>query len=240
MAETNEPAEGHVANPPPARRLLLLTGGAALVGAVIVFGAILPAEYNFDPLGIGKATGLSRLWAPEEVKVAATAGNQPLARAYPTPFRTDEVVIKLDTPDNPEGLSELEYKVHVKAGGTYVYSWAVEGIGIPEEFYYDFHGHTLTKPGEKMTVSTYKQATGSKANGALVAPFDGIHGWYLQNQSETPVQVRLHIAGFYDLIAPGQEGNLARIKTQGQIAEEAARPRPTVPDVLGPGAAPKP
>ncbi len=73
----------------------------------------------------------------------------------------------------------------------------------------------------------------------MVAPFDGIHGFYLQNQSEKPVQVRLRIAGFYDLIPPGQEGNLARIKTQSQIAEEAAKPRPAVPDVLNRDA-PKP
>ncbi|OYX32716.1 MAG: hypothetical protein B7Y99_08275 [Caulobacterales bacterium 32-69-10] len=232
MADTNEPAEGHVANPPNRKRLLLLTAGAALAGALIVLGAVLPAEYNVDPLGIGKATGLSRLWAPPQIDVAATAGNQPLARFYPTPFRSDEVIIKLDTPDNPEGLSELEYKVAMKKGATYVYSWQVEGIDIPEEFYSDFHGHTLPKAGEKMVVSTYRQATGSTSNGTVVAPFDGIHGFYLQNQSEKPVQVRLHIAGFYELIPPGQEGNLARIKTEGQIAEEAAKPRPAVPDVL--------
>ncbi|OYW24514.1 MAG: hypothetical protein B7Z44_20395 [Caulobacter sp. 12-67-6] len=116
MAENTTPTEGRVANPPSAKRLLLYTGGALVAGVLIVCGAILPAEYNADPLGIGKATGLSRLWAPPEVQVAATAGNQPLARNYPTPFRTDEFLIKLDSPDKPEGLSELELKVRMKAG----------------------------------------------------------------------------------------------------------------------------
>jgi hypothetical protein len=31
----------------------------------------------------------------------------------------------------------------------------------------------------------------------LTAPFDGVHGWYLQNQSDHPVVVRLQLAGFY-------------------------------------------
>jgi hypothetical protein len=135
MTASPEPTEGHVANPPPKKRLLIYTGGALVVGALIVVGAILPAEYNADPLGIGKATGLSRLWAPPEVKVSATAGNQPLARDYAFPWRSDEFVIKLDSSDKAEGLSELEYKLRMKAGSTYVYSWMVEGLTNPEEFY---------------------------------------------------------------------------------------------------------
>ena len=83
-------------------------------------------------------------------------------------------------------------------------------IPNPEEFYYDFHGHTLTSPAE-MTVATYKQATGTSANGALTAPFDGIHGWFFQNQSVNPVVVRVKISGFYELISPGQTGNEAGI-----------------------------
>ena len=212
MARTFTPAEGRAPNPPKRSTLMLMTGAAVVAGVLIVFGAILPAEFNKDPLGLGKATGLSRLWAPAEVEVAATAGNQPLAREYPTAYRSDVIEIPLDTGDTG-GASELEYKVHLKQGGSYVYSWTVEGITNPEEFYYDFHGHTLvSKEGEEMTVSTYKQATGTGANGSLVAPFEGIHGWYLQNQSARPVKVRLRLSGFYELIPAGQEGNLGGIQ----------------------------
>ena len=49
------------------------------------------------------------------------------------------------------------------------------------------------------------------ANGALTAPFDGIHGWYFQNQSGNPDIVRVKISGFYELIAPGETGNEAGI-----------------------------
>jgi hypothetical protein len=62
-----------------------------------------------------------------------------------------------------------------------------------------------------MTVATYKKATGTSQNGALTAPFDGIHGWYFQNQSINPVVVRVKISGFYELIPPGEAGNEAKV-----------------------------
>jgi hypothetical protein len=39
----------------------------------------------------------------------------------------------------------------------------------------------------------------------LIAPWQGIHGWYWQNKSGAPVTVRLRMSGFYELI-PGQAG----------------------------------
>jgi hypothetical protein len=51
----------------------------------------------------------------------------------------------------------------------------------------------------------YQKAAGAKASGALIGPWQGIHGWYWQNKSEAPVTVRLRLAGFYELIA-GQAG----------------------------------
>ncbi len=75
--------EGHISKSIPTGRLLALTAGGLVVATVAVFGAILPAEFNMDPLGIGKATGLSRLWAPPEVAFdASKAGTGPLAREY--------------------------------------------------------------------------------------------------------------------------------------------------------------
>ena len=221
----NQPApEGHAPTPTPKKTLLIATAGAAVVGALIVLGAVLPAEYNQDPLGIGRATGLSRLWAPKEISVDPTAGDQPLAREYPAPFRSDVIEITLTSGDDYAGqrTNELEYKVRMKKGASVVYSWAVEPIGgetLPDEFYYDHHGHTVVPEGskEEMVVSTYKQASLPSANGALIAPFDGIHGWYFQNSAVPPVKVTIRLAGFYELIAPGEEGNLAKILPVGGV-----------------------
>ena len=53
--------------------------------------------------------------------------------------------------------------------------------------------------------------TGSKASGSLIAPSLGIHGWFFQNNSEVPVVVHLHIAGFYELL-PDQLGQPVKEK----------------------------
>lgn len=212
---TESGPEGRAPNPPSKRALLLMTAGAVVVGVVVVLGAILPAEYNRDPIGLGRVTGLSRLWAPKEVQVPAAEGDQPLAREYTTPFRSDVVEIPLTSGlDDTTHKYELEYKVRMQKGASLIYAWDVEPTQGPEDFYYDFHGHTVVPKGqeESMTVSTYKQASEPKANGALVAPFDGIHGWYFQNTGVKPVKVRLKLAGFYELVAPGEDGNLERIK----------------------------
>jgi hypothetical protein len=202
--------EGHIANPPSADRMLAITGGALIAASLIVFGAIRPAEFNWDPLGLGRVTGLDRLWAPREVAFDTSTSAVPLAREYPTGFRTDSIEIPLRAGGDSTRGDELEYKVRMKKDATFVYEWSVSDVPNPEEFYFDFHGHTLTAAKE-MTVATYKQATGTSANGALTAPFDGVHGWFFQNQSEKPVVVRVKISGFYDLIPPGDVGNEAGI-----------------------------
>jgi len=52
------------------------------------------------------------------------------------------------------------------------------------------------------------------SSGALVAPFEGVHGWYFQNQSDKPQTVHLKISGFYDLVPPGEYGNEGGITPQ--------------------------
>ena len=198
-------AEGHVANPPSARRLAAyLAGGFAVATAITVF-AVLPAEFHLDPTGFGAATGLMSLSAAPEAKAPATAAvaggpapAQALARTYPAPFRTDTIDIPLKAAES-EG-SELEYKVQMKAGESLVYSWSVQAP--PEEFYFDFHSEK--RPSPKETVISHEQAVGIARNGSLVAPFDGIHGWYFQNQSVKPVVVHLKLSGYYTLLPGGK------------------------------------
>jgi hypothetical protein len=218
--------EGHISKSIPAGRLIALTAGGVVVATLAVFGAILPAEFNLDPLGIGKATGLSRLWAPPEVAFdASKAGTGPLAREYEIGFRSDTIEIPLRGGDDRTRGNELEYKVRMKKDATLIYEWSVADIANPEEFYYDFHGHTVVE-GQDMTVATYKQATGTSAKGALTAPFEGVHGWYLQNQSEKPVVVKIRLSGFYELIEPGDTGNDAGIIANVPAAEAFGPPLP--------------
>ena len=202
-------AEGQTAEPPRAGRLIWFTLLAATLAAAIMFCAFLPAEYGFDPTGFGRLTGLTKIAAaePETVAAVAPAGEGAAARSYTAGFRTDSI----DIPLPPDG--ELEYKVMMQPGATLIYSWDVTGFENPEWFYYDFHGETWPRPeGEKAKIAEYAQKTGVKASGSLIAPFQGVHGWYLQNQGGTPIVVHLKLSGFYELIPPGEYGNLEGIK----------------------------
>ena len=218
--------DGQVSRPMPRGRLLLLTAAAAIVGLLVVLGAILPAEFNMDPLRLGKLTGIIRLWAPPEKTINTNTGSGPRAREYAIPFRTDVVEIPLtDFLGGAKG-SELEYKVQMAKDASLVYQWEVIGTNNRTDFHYDFHGHTTPKAkGETMTVASYKQGYGLKGQGSLSAPFDGIQGWQFSNSSEQPVVVRVKLAGFYSLIPSGQPGNEA-----GIVANvPAAQARPDMP-----------
>lgn len=197
--------------PPVGRRALLTTLAAASAIAAIVFvGVVLPAEFDRDPTGLGKLTGLTALAkakaAPPPVSADATALP---ARFYPTAFRADEIDIPLNTADAGKGGEELEYKVRMAKGATLVYALTVTGLDNPEEFYFDFHGERPGPSGPE--VVEYLQATGLRSNGALVAPMDGIHGFFLQNSAAKPAVAHLRLSGFYTLVAPGQPGNEASI-----------------------------
>jgi hypothetical protein len=196
-------SEGHVQSPPSRSKLLaILLGGFVAAGAITVC-AILPAEFHIDPTGLGTAAGLMSLSAaPEAKSVAPTAAGAPapavMARHYPQGMRSDTINIPLKAAG--EVGSELEYKVQMKAGQTLVYSWSV--VAPPEEFYTDFHSEM--RPAPKETVISHRADLGISDNGSLVAPFQGIHGWYFQNQSVKPVVVHLTLSGFYDLLPNGQ------------------------------------
>jgi hypothetical protein len=213
------------------RSLLVSVVGAALAASALVVCFVLPAEYRIDPTGIGKLTGVMNLAPPRQVKAQDVAPATPAAggtagagvatvadRYYESGYRSDTVNIPLAT-ETGQGGSELEYKVRMKAGQTLVYSWTVAGIKNPEEFYFDFHGEGGGKvsAGESKVIE-YRQITGTSSSGMLVAPFDGIFGWYLQNQSEASVTVNLNLGGFYQLIPPGEYGNEAGIKATPRSA----------------------
>lgn len=213
------PAEGVVPQPPSPRRLLLITGGGFLAAAVIAVLFVLPAEMHLDPTGFGRLTGLDRLAGPKTVKLQTTSGEgvgkvtaAPAARYYPATYRSDVFDIPLGSSETDNEHSEVEYKVRMKAGDSLVYSWTVTGIANPEEFYSDFHSETPAQGNTPAKVVEYRQATGLSSHGAFTAPIPGVHGWYLQNQAVGPAVVHLKLSGFYELVPPGEYGNLGKIK----------------------------
>ena len=187
------------------KTLALITGGGLLLGALIVVGAIMPAEFNTDPLGIGKASGISRLWAPEEKDFA---GSGALATSSDAPKQSHIVDIPLGAADWKEAA--IEYKVAMNPGQSIFYKWTATNLDgspatVPVET--DQHGHDLPAEGQPQTVIDYRKARVLADQGSLTAPIDGIFGWYFRNHSPDPIMIRLEIEGFYTLVPPGQPGN---------------------------------
>lgn len=188
--------EGQTSHPPSRRSLGWITLGSLAAASVTFILFVLPVEFSADPTGFGRLTGLDQLAAAVAwTEVPVPEGGQEIARFYDTPFRTDTIEIPIGANDG-----DLEYKLRMKGGDSIIYSWQVQEIENPEWFYSEFHGHTEPSPGEVGNVMFYRKDVGASENGSFIAPFEGIHGWYLQNQSTKPVVVRLELAGFYELI----------------------------------------
>ena len=114
-------------------------------------------------------------------------------REHSADYRSDVIEIPL------EPLEELEYKLGLNEGDSIVYQWDAVDLDDPETLYAEFHGHTppVNNAGDLMF---YRKAAGGTERGRLVAPFTGIHGWYLRNDGDEPIVVRLKVAGFYELL----------------------------------------
>jgi hypothetical protein len=180
-------------------------GAALLAGALILGFVVLPAEYNIDPTGAGKALGLTALSdevddtpeAQPATAVSATAvkvseqTRDTIIRA--TPYRSDEKTLTLAP------HSGVEVKAQMKAGDQFVFSWKSTA---PVKM--DMHGEASLTASD---FSTYwKQKGLSEAQGSFTAPFDGIHGWYWRNQGDAAVTITLKTSGFYEkLIEPPVE-----------------------------------
>jgi hypothetical protein len=193
------------------RTLAFIAGGGLVAGALIVLGAIMPAEFNTDPLGIGKLTGVSRLWAPDSKSFGG--GDVKLAYASTAPRMSHVVDIPLGAADWPEAA--LEYKVHMTPGQSVLYRWqALNSDGspatIPVEF--DQHGHDVVDEHVPETVVDYRKDRALSDEGSMTAPLEGIFGWYFRNHGPDPITIRMEFDGYYSLIPPGQPGNEFRIR----------------------------
>ena len=71
-------------------------------------------------------------------------------------------------------------------------------LSDPKLMLTEFHGHTeqVNGIGDLMF---YSKTGGTPESGVFTAPWDGIHGWYLKNDSPKDVVVTLELAGFYAL-----------------------------------------
>ena len=173
--------------PPSKARLAAATGAAIVVATILLFAAVLPAEYGIDPLGTGKALGLTALFeadAGDEAPPPATAQ----AGALPRVYKTESTQFTLGP------TQAFEYKYRIEQGGGMVFTWSATAT-----MKYEFHGDP---DGIGAQVASYKKGEGDFDSGSFVAPASGIHGWYWENTGNSEATITLTSAGFY---SSGQE-----------------------------------
>jgi hypothetical protein len=189
------------ANPPagtpqqvPATGTVLKAIAAALVVAMILLVAVvLPAEYGIDPLGTGKALGLSALAgdATPEEPVPAPQGTK-VAPVQEGPFALYAAGFKVDSREIVLGPYEYaEYKYHLERGATMLFSWRASA-----DVMHDFHGDPEGQSSSTAAQSFDKRPR-RQADGSFAAPFSGIHGWFWENPGGGTITVRVTTAGFY-------------------------------------------
>lgn len=114
-------------------------------------------------------------------------------------WRSDVIEIPVEG-----GGGALEYKLAMSEGDVIVYHIDYGDLAHPGDMVSEFHGHTEKNAEGIGDLMFYAKTSGVEQSGALTAPFDGIHGWYLQNDGARDVVVTLNVAGFYELIGTGE------------------------------------
>ena len=201
---------------PPLTKIAIAAVIASVVAALILVVAVLPAEYGIDPLGTGKALGLTDLakvsGAPPAAIPEATiapvlapsTGNSKWGARGPTvtgAFIPQQNRYKIDSREIKLGPGEgIEIKYNMKKGAGLIYSWKADG-----KLLYEFHGQPDVRPpdtgvGYFESYELDDKVGKDQMHGTLVAPSTGIHGWFWENTGSEPITIKLVSAGFYDWI----------------------------------------
>jgi hypothetical protein len=182
MIETQAPSKSAI---------LKATAIAFAAALLILFTAVLPAEYGIDPLRTGKALGLIGLSKSNDTTAAgrATPAQTGIYTAQPSTYKQDSEDLAL-TPG--EGV---EIKYHMQKGAAMVYAWKSDG-----KVQFEFHGEPDQKPRPDYFESYQldNKVGQDKSYGSFTAPTTGIHGWFWENKGKKEVKIHLTTAGFYD------------------------------------------
>jgi len=190
-----------------------------VIGTIILVGAVLPAEYGIDPTGAGKLFGFSRLYIPDDTETLSTTFEGAVSN-------TDFPLIKLEKAgsdsnverpieaDNPPPAEQfeqkedsvqvivpagkgIEFKINMLKYGQMKYEWATANR---EVLYFDFHGEVKQEAEIKdVYFESYTMANSNNMVGTFLAPYEGKHGWFFRNNSNTDVVVNLRLKGSYIL-----------------------------------------
>ena len=185
---------------------------AMFIGGFVLITAVLPAEFNMDPLGTGKLLGFSKLYvdnsekeavqsilkfnkltikqlgSPKSIKKPIEANNPPPENQYSE--REDVVKVTI-----PAGKG-IEYKVKILKYGSVKYDWITDNGVV----YLDFHGEVKQEnPPKEVFYESYTLANSNNMAGTFTAPFEGKHGWYFKNKNKEDIVITIKLKGQYQL-----------------------------------------
>ena len=237
------------------KKILAATAVAFVVAVAILIAFVLPAEYGIDPLGTGRALGLTDLAnasdrpskpaaapsiaatqpasAPERViinpvLVPSPTGDAPTIKDVFIPQRNH---FQLDSREITLAPAEgMEIKYNMKKGAGLVYSWTASAI-----LQFEFHGDPDVKPAGREGTDYYESyeldnKTGrTEFHGTFVAPSTGIHGWFWENKTGAAVKLKLVSAGYFDWIAQNRKDKHTALQPMDPYALPS---HPTIPDAV--------
>lgn len=150
---------------------------ALLAGLLALVLFVLPAEFDVDPTGLGEAMGIKGM-SGYQVRALTTQDS---------PVHQDRVVFWLAP------FESIEYKYTLGAGQSMVFAWRAQSP-MPADVIFEMHSEVDADPDQSVT---FELGRGGSQQGAFVAPFDGIHGWYWENRGAADVEVVLEATGFF-------------------------------------------
>lgn len=211
---------------PSLAKILAATVVALIVAAIVLVVAILPAEYGIDPLGTGKALGLTELAKAGEqpesapsaegaaaispVLVPSPTGDAP---TYKNTFIAQPKRYKIDSREMVLAPDEgMEIKYNMKKGAGLIFSWTAS-----TKLAFEFHGEPDKKPEGKGGTDYYEtyelddKVGKDQSHATFIAPTTGIHGWFWHNKTQEPVTLKLVSAGFYDWLTENRHDKFTTI-----------------------------
>lgn len=189
---------------PTSKQLVRSTCVALIAAIAILVAIVLPAEYAIDPIGIGRALGLTEMGEiktqlAQEAAADAKADNAASTASAATSSATTATTANTQSTTADAWRDEMkvvlqpgqgaEVKLSMRAGEQAHYHWLSEG-GVVN---FDTHGDS----GSGQSIS-YEKGRGAPAGeGAIEAAFDGNHGWFWRNRGNVEVTVVVRARGQY-------------------------------------------
>src|SRR5262249_55049815 len=148
------------------------------VALVLLFAAVLPAEYGVDPLGTGKLLRLNGIAGDSGGGGRAIPVKAGIVTLQPGTYKVDTEEIGLHPGEG------FEIKYHMQKGASIVFAWKADG---PLQF--EFHGEPDKKPNKDYFESYLRDYSAGRAEffGSFIAPSTGVHGWFWQNKTKNDV-----------------------------------------------------